>query len=207
MNSTILTADLFVSGVYEYQDEAFSMQALLSSGDELVGGTSVNPALPNVLSLDMAPPLNQLQMMTNNLQELAAPAELCILKAMELISSRQNYQLSLQTFRMELLTQTVPLDGVMEVSALVAGIKCVADYILASFDKVAKSHVDLFPYEFYALQHGRYLFMTKIAFDANLPDLPIHSPAAIAKPAYAYSSVQTGARAPYIAPSDHGFVF
>ncbi|BAW18982.1 hypothetical protein [Ralstonia phage RP12] len=179
------------------------MQSMYSASDELVGGFSTDPMLPNVVSLDLAEPLNNLTMYTNNLQEFAAPHELCVQKALELISKRSNYGLNLEAFRMELLDQVLVDSGSTEVNALVAGIKCICDYLLASFDKVTKFNADLFPYEFYRLVSGRYLFLSKIVIDANLP--PIR-PAVIAQPAYTYPEVQAGHRAHYFTQTDQCLV-
>lgn len=186
------------SGGYEYQEEAFNMQQLLIN-QELVGGFTPNPAYPGVVSLDLQQPITQLYMYTNNLRVLAAPAELCVKKALEFISSRLTYELSLETFRMELLQDVLAGQGETEVNALIKGIRCLADYILAYFDNLTKSNADLFPYEFYCLHLGRYLFLSKIVIDGSLPSV---RPATIHFPSSAYPEVQARARADYITQAD-----
>ncbi len=201
MNSTNLTADLFISGVYGFRDEAFDMQSLLS-GDELVGGASPHPALPGMLSLDLGVPLMSLEMYTNNLQRLAAPRELCVLKALELMSSRRDYQLNVEAFRLDLLCNAFDVndfDGAEDVNALIKGIECICQHLWGIFDNYVKSHEEFFPYEFYCLHKDRYLFLTKIVFDASIPaDNQRSNPATIAKPAYAYQGTAEGHGAPYL---------
>lgn len=188
----------FVAGAYEYQEEAFDMQKLLDT-TELTGGFSPNPEFPNVVSMDMEVPLTQLKLYTNNLYVLAAPAELCIQKALELISSRAHYAVNVETFRMELLDDQFSSPGATEINALVKGICCIADYLLAYFDNLTQSHANLFPYEFTCLHMGKYLFLSKIIADASIPKF---RPATIARPAYTYSEVQAAVRADYITQTD-----
>lgn len=211
MNTTPLTAESFLSGVFEYREEAFNMQTILNAGDELVGGFSTDPSLPNVVSLDMAESLNKLSMFSQGFEEFAAPHELCVQKALELISKPSNYGVNLEAFRMELLSEVIAdsslstgsLSCSLEVNALVAGIKCLCDFLLASFDKVTKFNADLFPYEFYQLINGRYLILSKIVIDANLPTI---RPATVAQPAYTYPEVQAGHRAYYLTSADQCIV-
>lgn len=184
--------------VYDYREEAFNMQQLLSSED-LVGGVSPNPTFPNILSLDLQGPLSRLEMYTNNLTELAAPRELCVQKALELIRSRSGYELNLEAFRMDLLADVLADDGRKEVNALIAGVRAICDYLLANFDNHLSLHADLFPYEFYCLHNNRYLFMSKIVLDANIPAF---RPATVPLPAYTYPEVYPKVRADYIASPD-----
>jgi hypothetical protein len=195
--------DLFLKDVFNYQEEAFDMQRLLNGAD-LQGGVSPNPSFPNVVSLSLEEPLSSLQMYTNTLQVLAAPAELCVKKALELISSRANYDVAIKAFHMELLEQFVTEAGELEINALVKGVKCIADYLLAYFKNADRSNSDLFAYEFYDLHLGHYLFMTKIVLDANLQ--PVLSPTAVAKPAYTYPEVQAKTRQAYSTPT-HQLVY
>lgn len=181
------------------------MQSLLNANDDLVGGQSSNPVLPSIVSLDLLEPLRRLNMYTNTLNELAAPHELCVQKALELISRRCNYELNLATFRMELMGQCFGDIGeadshaLLEVNALIKGIECLAEHLQANFDTLTKSHADFFPYEYYTLHQGRYLFLSKIVFDANLS---LFRPAPVAKPAYTYPEVQARHRADYTAQTD-----
>lgn len=208
MNTTHLTAESFLCGVYEYHEENLIMQSSLNVSGELEGGFSFDPSLPGIVSLDVSAPLRELLMYTNSLEELSAPPELCIQKALELISSRGNYPTKLEAFRMELLAQAISsmtldsdleLAGMREVNALVSGIERICKFLLASFDKVMKSHADFFPYEFYQLHNGRYLFLSKIVIDATLPG---YLPTVIPRPAYAHQGVQESYRANYFASAD-----
>lgn len=203
MNLNPLTADLFLCGVYEYREEAFDMQALLN-GNDLEGGVSPNPTFPNVVSLDLIKPLHELGMYTNNLRDLAAPRELCVKKALELISNRSTYDLNVAAFRMELLTDVLAEIGEDDVDALVKGICCICDFLMANFDNYTQSSAQFFSYEFYSLHHDRYLFMSKIILDANIPAI---RPATIIQPAYTYPEVQARNRAHYIAQADQCVVF
>lgn len=188
----------FAAGAYEYQEEAFDMQKLLDTA-ELTGGISPNPTFPNVVSMDMEVPLSQLKLYTNNLYVLAAPAELCVQKALELISSRALYEINVETFRMELVDDQLNNPGVEEINALIKGICCIADYLLAYFDNLTQSRVSFFPYEFTCLHMGKYLFLSKIIADASIPKF---RPATVARPAYSYPEVQATIRADYITKAD-----
>src|SRR5690606_7100523 len=139
------------------------------SGVDLVGGSSSDPALPNVISLDLYQPLKQLYTLTNNLYELAAPAELCVRKAIELISTRTAYELNVECFRMELLNESIGEAGAQDVDALIKGITCVCEHLLTVFSKYMSNPSEFFPYEFYMLHKNRYLFLNKIIFDASIP--------------------------------------
>jgi hypothetical protein len=194
----------FAAGVFEYQEEAFDMQKLLLDTHELTGGFSPNPAFPNVVSMDMETPLGQLKLYTNNLYVLAAPAELCIQKALELIGSRALYELNVEAFRMELVNDQLNNPGVTEINALIKGICCIAEYLMAYFDNLTQSHADLFPYEFTCLHLGKYLFLSKIIADASIPKF---RPATIARPAYSYPEVQAAIRADYSTQADHCLIF
>jgi hypothetical protein len=174
------------------------MQQLLL-GDDLIGGVSPNPAFPSIISLDLQKPLGQLDMYTNNLDALAAPRELCVQKALELTKSRMCYELNLEAFRMELLDECLALAGEQDINALVKGIQCIGDYLLASFDNHMSLHADSFPYEFYCLHNNRYLFLSKIVLDASLSTF---RSTAIAKPAYTYPEVQARNTADYITQTD-----
>jgi hypothetical protein len=192
----------FAAGAYEYQEEAFDMQKLLLDAHELTGGISPNPLLPNVVSMDVAAPLAQLKAYTNNLYVLAAPAELCIQKALELISSRALYEINVEAFRMELVDDQLNNPGVVEINALIKGICCIADYILAYFDNLMQSRVEFFPYEFYQLRvspYGTQLFLLKVVADASIPTF---RPATVVRPAYSYPEVQATVRADYITKAD-----
>jgi hypothetical protein len=202
MNLNPLTADLFICGVYEYREEAFDMRKLLS-GEDLVGGVSPNPALPSIVSLDMQQPLDELRMFTNSLRDLAAPAELCVQKALELISRRSDYEMNLQIFRMDLLSQVLAEVGQDDVEALIEGICCICKHLLITFDNLIQKNSEFFPYEYYTLHQGRYLFMSKIAFDANIPAI---RPATVIQPAIAYPQVQARPRANYSAQADQCIV-
>ncbi len=204
MNTTPLTAELFLCGVYEYRAEAFDMMQQLFSECDFTGGVSPNPTYPNIVSLDLTQPFNDLAMYTNNLRELAAPRELCVQKALELISSRANYELNLASFRMELMHEVLAQLGEEDVDALIKGIRCICDYLLSHFDNYTQSNAELFPYEFYCLHHGRYLFLTKVVIDADISAI---RPATIAKPAYTYPEVQARNRANYVAKTDQCLVF
>lgn len=188
----------FLAGSFEYQEEAFNMQQLFRS-DDLEGGISPNPAYPGVVSLDLQTPIHQLRMYTQCLSVLSAPPELCVQKALELISSRATYELNVETFRMELLHDEIDTPGAEEVNALIKGIRCIADYLLANFDIFTQSNADAFPYEFYSLHMGRYLFLSKIVIDASIPKF---RPATIAYPAYSYPGMQAPVRADYITQAD-----
>lgn len=171
------------------------MQQYLIPGNDLTGGVSPNPSFPNIISLDMDRPLRDLFMYTNNLRELAAPRELCVQKALELINSRVNYEINLATFRMELLAENIGETGEEDVNALILGIQCLCEYLLANFDNHSQLSAEFFPYEFYCLHLGRYLFLSKITFDATLSPF---RPATIAQPAYTNPQVQGKIRADYI---------
>lgn len=199
MNTTPLTAELFLCGVYEYRAEAFDMMQQLFSECDFTGGVSPNPTYPNIVSLDLTQPFNDFAMYTNNLRELAAPRELCVQKALELISSRANYELNLASFRMELMHEVLAQLGEEDVDALIKGIRCICDYLLSHFDNYTQSNAELFPYEFYCLHHGRYLFLTKVVIDADISAI---RPATIAKPAYCYPEVKIRNQANYIAKAD-----
>lgn len=199
MSTTDLTAELFLCNVYEYREEAFDMHKQLMNFEDLSGGTSPNPALPSIVSLDLQGPFTELRMLTNNLQELAAPPELCVRKALELISSRADYELNLAAFRMELLHEVLAEVGEEDVNALIKGIRCVCDFLLANFDNYTQSSAEFFPYEFYCLHNSRYLFLNKIVFDATVPAI---RPATVIQPAYTYPEVQARNRADYIAKAD-----
>lgn len=184
------------------------MQSLLSAGDDLVGGFSPNPVLPGIVSLDMLEALRELHIFTNTLQALSAPHELCIKKALELISARSNYEISKAAFRMELtaLCLETGLDGgldedggIWEVNALIRGVESVCNFLLASFDTCMQSHAEFFPYEFYQLHKGRYLFLTKIVFDANLPTF---RPTVVTQPSFAAQQMQASYRTDYSAKTD-----
>lgn len=190
----------FVRETLDYREEAFDMQKLFN-GVDVSGGVSPNPTYPNVVSLDLEEPFSLLNMYTNTLTVLAAPRELCVLKALELISSRAAYELNVEVLRMELLRDFLEEAGILEINALVAGIKCLSKYILEYFDRHTQSNADFFPYEFSQLHLNRYLFLTKIVFDVNA-NAPIFNPATVAKPAYAYSEVQARARQAYSSPTD-----
>lgn len=175
------------------------MQKQLMSFEDLEGGTSPYPALPSIVSLDLLRPFAELQMLTNSLRELAAPPELCVKKALELISSRANYELNMAAFRMELLQEVLAEVGEDDVNALIKGIRCVCDFLLANFDNYTQSSAEFFPYEFYCLHNSRYLFLNKIVFDANVPAI---RPATVVQPAWSYPEVQARNRTNYIAKTD-----
>lgn len=189
----------FRAEVCEYQEEPFNMNTLLN-GLDLVGGISPNPTYPDFLTIDLIGPLKQLGTYTNSLDVLGAPRELCVKKALELIEYRSLYKLALETFRLELTNQFMEGEGIEEVNALVKGVKCIADFLLANFDNHIQSNADFFPYEFYDLHFDRYLFLTKITFDASTPKF---RPATVHLPARAYPSVETRPRADYIAQADY----
>lgn len=199
MSTTPLTAELFLCGVYDYNEEAFNMQRQLMGGEDLVGGVSPNPTLPNIVSLDLQQPFNELQMLTNNLRELDAPRELCVRKALELISYRANYEISIEAFRMDLLFEVMAGRGEEDVNALIKGIRCLGDFLLTRFDHFIQSSADFFPYEFYYLHNARYLYLNKIVLNANVPAF---RPATVVQPAYAYPEVQARNRTNYIAETD-----
>jgi hypothetical protein len=192
--------DQFIAGVYDYREEAFDMQKLIN-GVDVSGGVSPNPTYPNVVSLDMEEPFSLLNMYTNTLTVLAAPRELCVQKALELISSRAAYELNVEVLRMELLRDFLEEAGTLEIDALVAGIKCLSNYILEYFDRFTQSNADFFPYEYSQLHLNRYLFLTKIVFDVTA-NAPVFNPATVAKPAYTYPEVQARARQAYSPQAD-----
>lgn len=175
------------------------MHSLLS-GEDLVGGVSSNPALPNILSQDLGVVFSSLEMYTGSLRVLAAPRELCVLKALELMTSRRNYEVNVEAFRMELLSQFLDTAGMVEIDALVKGIQCICNHLWEVFDNYSKLDVEFFPYEFYCLHQDRYLFLSKIVFDASIPT---PRPTALAKPAYTYPEVQASHRADYSTQADH----
>lgn len=195
-NST-LEAHLFLRDVFDYQEEAYNMQALLTAPVDLVGGVSPNPSFPNVVSLDLQEQLRLLQMYTNTLKVLASPAELCVKKALELIGSRADYELNVNVFRMELLNEFAADAGEEEINALVKGICCIAEYLLKHFDLALQTNNYWFPYEFYDLHMGRYLFLTKIVLDANIPNQPAFNPRTVAHPAYTDRQLCESVRAPH----------
>lgn len=184
---------------YDYREEAFNMQHLLIS-NELVGGIAIQPTFPTLVSLDLSIPLIQLHMYTNNMHQLAAPAELSVQKAIELIGSRKNYEMNLEAFRLELITETVGELAILDVNALIKGIDCLSKYLLAYFDNVSQLDADFFPYEFNCLHQNRYLFLSKIVFDATL-SLPVFNPSTVAKPAHTYSEVQARVREADLTPA------
>jgi hypothetical protein len=192
----------FLAGSFEYQEEAFNMQQLLRS-DDLEGGIALNPTYPSVVSLDLEKPIRQMQMYTQCLDVLAAPPELCVQKALELISFRATYELNIETFRMELFQDEINTPGAVEVNALIKGIRCIADYLLANFDIFTQSNADAFPYEFYQLHMGKYLFLSKIVIDASIPKF---RPATVSFPAYSYPGMQAPVRADYITQADQCLV-
>lgn len=175
-----------------YCEEAFNMQQLLQN-TSLEGGISIDPSLASLVSLDLQKPLSQLSMYTENMEQLAAPYELCIQKALELINCRTHYEISVEAFRMELLADYIDEEGIREVNALIKGITCISQFILNYFDNAFHKHVEMFPYEMYCLHQHRYLFLTKIVLDAKL-STPIFNPSTVAKPAYTYSEVQSSVR-------------
>lgn len=189
----------FLSGSFDYQEEAFNMHQLLRN-DDLEGGIALNPTYPSVVSLDLQLPIHQMKMYTQCLNVLKAPEELCVQKALELISSRANYELNIEIFRMELLQDEINTPGAVEVNALIKGIRCIADHLLANFDIYTQSNADAFPYEFYQLHMSRYLFLSKIVIDASIPKF---RPATVSFPAYSYPGMQAPVRADYIAQTDH----
>lgn len=182
----------FTSDQYECREEAFDMQQFITH-DELVGGSSISPSFPSLVSLDLISCLNLLTTYTNNLEELRAPPELCVQKAIELIGNRSNYNLNLEAFRLEMISDNVGESGMRDVNALVKGIDCIASYLLKYFDEAARMKSDLFPYEFYCLLHDRYLFLSKITLNAQL-SIPPRIPTAVARPAYTYPEVQERVR-------------
>lgn len=179
------------------------MRHYIIPDNELSGGVSPIPTLPNNISLDLQRPLKDLFMYTNNLQELCAPAELCVQKALELIEYRNDYELNLATFRMELLAQNAGSDGVDEVNLLIIGIECLCKYLMVTFDNYAQSSADFFPYEFYSLHLNRYLILTKITLDAKLDAI---RPATIVKPAYTYPEMQTRTRTDYFTEANQPII-
>lgn len=180
-------AESFLCGACDYREEAFDMMQQLFNGCDFGSGESPNPTYPNIVSLDLTQPFNDLSMYTNNLRELAAPRELCVQKALELISSRTNYELNLASFRMELMHEVLAELAEEDVDALIKGIRCICDYLLNYFDNYTQSNAELFPYEFYCLHHGRYLFLTKLTIDTDISSI---RPALVVKPAYTYPEIQ-----------------
>lgn len=188
MAITLLSAEQFCCDAHEYREEAFNVMQQLFSSCELTGGEIPNPTYPNIVSLDLIRPFNELAMYTNNLRELVAPRELCVQKALELISSRNDYELNLALFRMELMHEVLAELGEEDVSALIKGIRCICDFLLAHFDNYTQTQSELFPYEFYRLHNERYLFLVKVSLDTDITAL---RPALIVKPAYVGNNVQT----------------
>lgn len=177
---------------YYHRNEAYNMQQSLTC-DELEGGYTTQPSFPSLVSLDLISCLNLLATYTNNLEQLKAPGELCVQKAIELISIRSCYEINLEVFRLEMISDNVDENGIRDVDALVKGIDCIAQFLLAYFDNSAQLNADVFPYEFYCLHNDRYLFLSKIAINAKLSIPPI-VPTAVARPAYTYPDVQERTR-------------
>lgn len=200
---TNFTYEQFLPQAYEYQEEAFNMQTL-HNGTDLVGGAALHPVYPEVVSIDLQEPLNMLKVYTNNLKEFAAPPELCVQQALNLISSRQFYKLNVEALRLELLEETVGWVGMTDVNALIKGITCISRHLMKHIDNVFPNAGDTFPYEFYQLHKDRHLFMIKIVLDASLP---AHRPATIFQPANTHSRVQARDREVNFTQADYCLSF
>lgn len=177
------------------------------TAEELTGEISAYPIYPRMISLDMRRPLSSLRMYTNNLQDLAAPAELCIMKALELINDRDSYELSVETFRMELLSEIMSgneEDGIFDINLLIAGIRCICEYLMTNVDIHTGLGKKFFPYEFYTLHNTTHLFMTIITTDAKLSAV---RPATVPLPARSYPEMQKQVRADYITEANQCLVF
>lgn len=204
MNFTPLTADLFFCASKAHREEAFIMAEQLGECD-LESPLSPYPQYPSVVSFDVRKPLLALKMHTNNLRELAAPAELCIQKALELIQDRDNYDLNIEAFRMEMLADCLEEDGANDVNSLINGIAELCKYLMEKVDHHTGKTCRFFPYEYYQLFNNTHLFLNITApYAATLPSV---RPAAILKPAYTYPEVQEQTRAHYTAKADQCLVF
>lgn len=203
MNFTPLTADYFFCESKEHREEAFIMAEQLGECD-LERPDSPYPEYPNIISFDVAEPLRKLKMFTNNLHELAAPAELCIQKALELIQDRDHYELNVEAFKMDLLSGVVAEQGANDVNSLIAGIRCLCKFLMQRIDLHTGTPKRYFPYEYYRLYGASHLFLNIISPYAALT--PVR-PAAIHLPAYTYPEVQAETRAHYIAEANQCLVF
>lgn len=170
----------------------------LLQADTLVGGVSPEPTYPNVISFDLKEPLLKVNNYTDNLSIFDTPHELCVMKALELCSNPNNYDLNSATFRMELMAEAIDNRGHREVDAVMAAISSLCEYLFTKFEEYGITSRICFPYEFHALHMGRYLFLSKVILDAKLPvATPIFNPTTIAKPAYSYPGMRSHVGTPH----------
>lgn len=150
---------------------------------ELSGAVKSRPKYPGIVSLDITPALRGLYMHTNRLHTLSAPPELCVMKALELISDRNNYHFNVDLFKMELLNDAIDLIAVNDVSSLINGIRSIGDFLIKTMDDLTGEVATIFPYQFFKLLNKQ-LFMTIIETDD--PSQYIPSSITLPKPAYMY---------------------
>lgn len=198
-----MTADLFICSDEMYCEEESIMPNPLELNSNLSEG-SPHPHFPTTISLDMTKPIRDLVMYTNNLRQLAAPAELCIMKALELINDRDNYEINIEVFRADLLKSVLGETGVDDVNALVAGIRCICTYLMDSVDHHTGGTCKFFPYEFFQLYRQTQLFMVIISPDATLSKI---RPATVPLPATAYSDLPRQTREDHPSEANYSLVF
>lgn len=158
---------------------------------ELTGGTDIHPQYPKVITFDISKAMRQLNMFTNNLVQLVAPPELCVQKALGLISDRQNYATNLEIFKLELLEEVLDSEGLKDVNSLVAGIDCVCKQILETTDNNIGTTHQLFPYEFHSLTANNSLMLVLINLDAEfIKHTSQRATASYAVPAYIHTKSQ-----------------
>lgn len=157
---------------------------------ELAGAIKSRPKYPTMVSLDISPALRSLNMHTNILHTLSAPPELCVMKALELISDRNNYSFNVDLFKLELLADAIDLTASNDVSSLINGIRSIGDFLIKTMDDLTGDFSPIFPYQFFKLINKQ-LFMTIIETD----DPSFHYPTCVTlpKPAYMYRELSAQA--------------
>lgn len=161
---------------------------------ELSGVIRAKPKYPSMVSMDITPAARGLHMHTNNLRSLSAPLELCVQKALELVSDRNNYHFNLDLFKMELLADAIDSTSINDVSSLINGIRTVGDFLIKSLEDLSGEHIVIYPYQFYKLINMQ-LFMSIIETDDPSQLLP--TCITMPKPAYMYRDMQSQTREDY----------
>lgn len=161
---------------------------------ELSGAIKVRPKYPTIISLDIVTALRSLHMHTNNLHTLDAPPELCVMKALELISDHDNYHFNVDLFKMELLDGAIDSNAVNDVSSLINGIRSIGDFLIKAIEDLTGHTFKIYPYQFFKLIKTQ-LFMTIIETD----DPSQHNTRCVTlpKPAYLHRELSSSARQDY----------
>lgn len=166
MNTLTLGAEYFASN--HCREEVLTVPIY----DTNFGGSrykSIAPlTAPEIIMIPAQEGLDCLRMFTQGLVVLAAPEDICLRKAIELLEKPEDFEINLSLFKLDLTHDLVDLCAFDEADALINGIRALAEFLREYFTNFGLFIDKTLTYEFMHLAESGMLVMAKfMVFDGN----------------------------------------